>query len=142
MAIFSSKSACGFYDSTIHAVMPDDVVEISADGHASLLQGQCDGKVIVWGDDGCPVLIDPPPLSLEETAAIERVWRDAKLAATDGVVARHRDELEQGITTTITVEQYSALQQYRQALRNWPENGEFPLIDHRPLPPPWLAENL
>ncbi|MNE99140.1 hypothetical protein D3C80_1977680 [compost metagenome] len=73
-------------------------------------------------------------------AAIERRWRDGQLAATDGVVARHRDELEAVATTTLTPAQYSVLQQYRQALRHWPESGEFPLLDHRPPAPLWLAE--
>jgi hypothetical protein len=120
--------------------MPDDVVEITTEAHAALMQGQSEGKVIAWGDDGYPMLVDPPPPSPEQLAAIERAWRDARLAATDGVVSRHRDEVEAGVTTTLTPEQYSALQQYRQALRNWPENGEFPLIDHRPVAPSWLAE--
>lgn len=138
--MFASKSTRGFYDVTIHASMPEDVVEISAENHAELLAGQSAGKVIAWGDDGYPVLVDPPPLTPEEAAAIERAWRAAKLAATDGVVTRHRDELEEGIATTLTVEQYTELQAYRRTLRNWPEAGEFPLIDHRPLPPPWLTE--
>lgn len=137
--MFASKSTRGFYDVTIHASMPEDVVEISAENHAELLAGQSAGKVIAWGDDGYPVLVDPPPLTPEEAAAIERAWRDAKLAATDGVVTRHRDELEEGIATTLTVEQYTELQAYRRTLRNWPEAGEFPLIEHRPPAPLWLT---
>jgi hypothetical protein len=140
--MFTSKSAGSFYDESIHTEMPSDVVELTADEHAALLQGQSEGKVIAWGDDGYPVLVDPPPPSSEELAAAERVWRDARLAATDGVVSRHRDEVEAGAATTLTLAQYSALQQYRQALRNWPEAGEFPLIDHRPPPPDWLAEQV
>ena len=137
--MFASKSTRGFYDVTIHASMPEDVVEISAENHAELLAGQSAGKVIAWGDDGYPVLVDPPPLTPEEAAEIERAWRDAKLAATDGVVTRHRDELEEGIATTLTVEQYTELQAYRRTLRNWPEAGEFPLIEHRPPAPLWLT---
>jgi hypothetical protein len=137
--MFASKSTRGFYDASIHASMPDDVVEISAENHAELLAGQSEGKVITWGDDGYPVLVDPPLPSPEVLAATERVWRDGQLAATDGVVSRHRDELEEGQETTLTPTQYAELQAYRRALRNWPEAGEFPLIDHRPLPPPWLT---
>jgi hypothetical protein len=138
--MFASKSTRGFYGASIHASMPDDVVEISAEDHAALLTGQSEGKVIAWGDDGYPVLVDPPPPSLEVCAAIEREWRDGRLAATDGVVSRHRDELEEGLETTLTPAQYTELQAYRRALRNWPEAGEFPLIEHRPLPPSWLTE--
>lgn len=138
--MFTSKSTRGFYDESIHASMPGDVVEISAENHAELLAAQSEGKIIAWGDDGFPVLIDPPPPSDDELAAVERVWRDQRLSETDGVVTRHRDELEEGLETTLTPAQYTELQAYRRALRNWPEAGEFPLIDHRPLPPLWLAE--
>lgn len=138
--MFSSKSTRGFYDSSIHDSMPDDVVEISTEFHAELLTGQSVGKVIFWGDDGYPILIDPPPPSADELAAQERQWRDRQLSLSDGVVTRHRDELEEGVEPTLTAAQYTELQAYRRQLRNWPEAGEFPLVDHRPVAPPWLAE--
>lgn len=140
--MFASKSTRGFYDAEIHGVslIPDDAIEISAEYHAELLTGESEGKIITWRDDGLPVLVDPPPPSDEVLAAVERAWRDQRLFETDGVVARHRDEQEEGSETTLTARQYSELQAYRRALRNWPESGEFPLIDHRPAAPPWLAE--
>ncbi|UWF50528.1 phage tail assembly chaperone [Pseudomonas sp. N3-W] len=136
--MFASKSTRGFYDASIHTLMPDDVIEISAEHHAELLAGQAEGQVIDWGDDGCPMLVDSPAPSLAEIAAIERAWRDGQLAATDGIVTRHRDELEEGSPTTLTLTQYTGLQTYRRVLRNWPEAGEFPLVEHRPSAPEWL----
>lgn len=121
--------------------IPVEAVPISQELYESLLLAPSRSKEIVMGPDGLPMEADPQ-VSPEEAAAAERAWRDGQLAATDGVVSRHRDEVEGGAATTLTPEQYSALQAYRQALRNWPESGEFPLIDHRPLAPPWLAENL
>ncbi len=140
--MFYSKATKGFYDESIHSSMPDDVVEISDEKHAELMGGQAAGKVISCGDDGYPFLTEPPPVSDEVLKLNERVWRDAQLSATDGVVSRHRDELEEAQVTTLTPAQYSELQVYRRALRNWPEAGEFPLIDHRPQPPSWLAEQI
>ena len=140
--MFASKSTGGFYDSAIHVSMPEDVVEITAEAHAALMGGQGQGKVIGWGEDGYPLLIDPPVPSSEYFAEVERSWRDVRLAATDGVVARHRDELEAGVETTLSLDQYAELQVYRRALRNWPEAGEFPLVDHRPIAPPWLIEQI
>jgi hypothetical protein len=137
--MFASKFTRGFYDPAIHDSMPADVVEISSALHAELMAGQSEGKVIAWGDDGYPIIIDPPPASDEALAAIERAWRDQQLSETDGVVARHRDEQEGGIVTTLTPAQYTVLQAYRRALRNWPETGEFPLVDHRPIAPLWLV---
>lgn len=140
--MFTSKATRGFYDPKIHTTMPSDVVEISVEKHTELLAGQSEGKVIAWDDDGYPFLADPLPLLPEALMAIERQWRDERLLATDGTVLRHRDELEEGIETTLASEQYVELQTYRRALRNWPEAGEFPLIEHRPIAPPWLTERL
>lgn len=137
--MFTSKSTRGFYDAEIHTSMPDDVVEISVGDHAELLAGQSEGKVITWGDDGYPVLVDPPPSTADELAAAERFWRDAQLSPTDAIVSRHRDELESGGETTLTAEQYTELQVYRRQLRDWPQGAEFPLADHRPIALPWLA---
>lgn len=139
---FYSATTSGFYDSAINTSMPDDVVEISTENHTELLAGQSEGKVISWGDDGFPVLVNPPAPSPEVFAAIERAWRDGQLAATDGIVSRHRDELEEGLEPTLTAAQYTELQAYRRALRNWPEAGEFPLIEHRLPTPLWLAGQL
>ena len=139
MTVYFCPNTAFFYDDQVCSFIPDDVIEYSAEERDALLALVSHGRRIVAGPDGYPMLIDPPPLTPEEAAAIERVWRDIKLAATDGVVTRHRDELEEGIATTLTVEQYTELQVYRRDLRNWPEAGEFPLIEHRPPAPGWLA---
>ncbi|WP_282410319.1 phage tail assembly chaperone [Pseudomonas sp. PS02303] len=137
--MFASKSTFGFYDPLIHDSMPGDVVEITTEAHAELMVGQGAGQVITWGDDGYPFLIDPPPQPPEVVVEVERAWRDVQLAATDGVVTRHRDEREEGIPTTLTPEQYAELQVYRRQLRDWPQGAEFPLVDHRPVAPGWLT---
>ncbi|MGF6152005.1 hypothetical protein [Pseudomonas fluorescens] len=86
----------GFYSLTFHGFIPDGCVEVSDEDYRALLAGQEQGKRIVAGDDGFPVLVDPLPPSDEALAAVERGWRDQRLSETDGVVARHRDELEGG----------------------------------------------
>jgi hypothetical protein len=137
--MFASKSTRGFYDPSINSSMPDDVFKISPAFHAELLKGQSEGKIINWESDGFPALVAPPLPSDEELAGIERVWRDQCLSDTDGVVTRHRDELEGELKTTLSTNQYTELQAYRRALRNWPEAGEFPLSEHRPPAPIWLS---
>lgn len=122
-------------------LIPVDAVEITKERYAELFEGQAIGKRIASGADGLPLLLDPLPSSLEYVEALERVWRDGELAATDGVVSRHRDELENG-STTLTTGQYAELQAYRRALRNWPEAGLFPLSEHRPSGPEWLSASL
>lgn len=75
----------------------------------------------------------------EALEADERMWRDGEISSTDPVVARQRDQVESGLPTTLTADQYKALQTYRQALRDWPESAAFPDSAKRPAAPEWLA---
>lgn len=140
--VFFSPSTNGAYTVEINGNdIPKDAVEIPKSDWTSLLE-QLGGsaKKIAAGADGLPILIDPPLPSTDEIEAMERTWRDVRLAETDALVTRHRDELEEdGSKTTLTTKQYTELQAYRRELRNWPDNGDFPLSEHRPEAPEWLA---
>lgn len=140
MAIFSSQSARGFYDDAINTVIPADAVEISRELHAEIIAGPGNGKLIEWRDDSIPFLIDRPMPSTTEMAAIERLWRDGELDATEWLRNRHRDQLDLGVTTTLSGEQFTELLQYLQALRDWPAVEAFPDSAQRPVAPPWIAE--
>lgn len=142
MTIFFSPSTAFFYDDQVNSFIPDDAYEFSAEERAALLARESHGRRVGVDEGGAPVLIDPPPPDSEVLAAIERHWRDEHLLATDGVVSRHRDEVEEGSATTLSAAQYMELQAYRRALRDWPAAGEFPLSDHRPSPPLWLSGQL
>lgn len=63
--MFYSATTGGFYSTDIHGEdMPADVMEITADEHALLLEGQSQGRRISPSADGRPVLSDPLPSSL------------------------------------------------------------------------------
>ncbi|CAI8815352.1 Caudovirales tail fiber assembly protein [Pseudomonas sp. IT-P74] len=137
----------GFFDTNSHGeigspdcTIPEGAKELTDERYAELTAPRADSKLVYPDADGYPVLIDPPPPSLEEQAATERTWRDGLLSETDGVATRHRDEIEEGLATTLTAEQYSELLTYRRQLRDWPQGTEFPMVDHRPIAPPWLVE--
>lgn len=115
-------------------------VTITLEAHRALLEGQAAGQRIVADVHGLPLLAAPLDATLAEQESAERIWRDLQLSLSDGVVSRHRDEVESGLSTTLTAEQYTALQAYRRQLRDWPQGAEFPLVDHRPIAPPWLTE--
>ncbi|PZW75538.1 phage tail assembly chaperone [Pseudomonas sp. 2848] len=157
MKKFYSPGTGGFYDEEVHGLrliedargklianpdccMPVDVVEISNEEHAELLEGESSGKRITANEDGYPVLTDPPRPSSEEVAAFERQWRDGALQAAIWLRERHRDQQEIGTDTSLTAEQFAALLVYMQALRDWPQSQQFPEIEHRPVAPPWIAE--
>lgn len=139
--MYYSASINGFFTGSGSSLPPDAVAITSAE-HLRLMSGQMSGQMIAAGDDGYPVLRERPPLSREQFMAIERTWRDGVLASTDALVSRHRDEGEEGVKTTLLPEQYAELQSFRRDLRNWPDSGEFPLSEHRPLMPLWLAEQI
>ncbi|MCU7217532.1 phage tail assembly chaperone [Pseudomonas sp. VE 196-7] len=140
--VLFSPSMCGAYRPEVHgADIPADVVEVSESVWQALLDElEVSPKKMSSRPDGQPVLIDPPPLDDEELAAVERAWRDAQLALTDPLVSRHRDEIEEGGSTSITAEQYAELQAYRRQMRDWPQGSQFPLAEHRPIAPLWLTE--
>lgn len=59
--MFYSRSTKGFYITEIHGEnMPDDVVEITTEYHALLMEGQTAGKIISPDAEGRPILVDPP----------------------------------------------------------------------------------
>lgn len=83
MSIYYSPSRAGFFHADVHGdAMPEDVVEISGEAHAQLLEEQAAGKLIVAGPDGLPVAVDRPPLSFEQQASALRQAVQRHLDAT------------------------------------------------------------
>lgn len=89
-----------------------------------------------WLSDDSPDLIRESP---EQGAAVERAWRDAELADLVGPRDRHRDQLELGVATTLTGEQFTELLAYVQVLRDWPQSVNFPDSSARPVQPTFLV---
>ena len=90
--MLASKSARGFYDAAIHGDnMPEDVVEITAEEHAALLDGQSNGKVIDFDAEGYPFLADPPAPTAEQLQAQANTEARAYLASTDWYVIRQQE---------------------------------------------------
>ena len=72
--MFYSKTTGGFYSREIHGEnMPADVVEITAEEHAALLEGQSSGKLIDFDEAGRPFLADPPPQVLTAEQLCQRI---------------------------------------------------------------------
>ena len=56
MSIFYSAGWAGFFDSNVHASIPDDAVQITAKRHADLISQQEAGGTIVADAKGRPVI--------------------------------------------------------------------------------------
>nr|DAY07313.1 MAG TPA: hypothetical protein [Caudoviricetes sp.] len=86
---YYSKSTGGFYDTTIHASIPEDAVWITDEQHAELLAGQSNGQVIMPDKDGKPVLASKAPSHLHQWNGKE--WTLDK-AATSQLLAEAIDK--------------------------------------------------
>lgn len=87
--MFASKTTRGFYDAAIHGNnMPADVVEITNEEHAALLEGQSQGKFIDFDEAGHPFLADPLPPTAEQVQAQTNAESRAYLLSTDWYVIR------------------------------------------------------
>lgn len=80
MAHFYSPKEKGFYNSNVHAVMPEDVFEISDDLYKTLMEGQSLGKAIAYKSRKLQLIdyVDPP-----KTWDQIRRRRDTKLSNCD-----------------------------------------------------------
>ncbi|MDP9507874.1 phage tail assembly chaperone [Pseudomonas protegens] len=139
MSIFYCAATGGYY---LPGEQPADksCKKITKAQHVELRAQNSAGKIIVADSEGFPVAVDPPGPTAEQISSNERAWRDLVLSTVVGLRDRHRDQLEIDVETTLTAEQFKELLVYMQALRDWPQSPDFPQIEHRPVLPPWIAE--
>ncbi|MDP9514759.1 phage tail assembly chaperone [Pseudomonas protegens] len=136
---FYSQTTQTTYLRGMHASMPADAVEITDELYIAVIGNPPAGKVRAHDERGLPYLVDAPEV-VPDPAALEREWRDDELSSVMWLRERHRDQLEIGAATTLTGDQFNELLLYMQALRDWPQSVDFPQIEHRPVAPPWIAE--
>jgi len=124
MTKFYSRATGGFYSEDVHGKdsIPGDGFELTDEEWQDLLAQQARGMEIRPGTHGGPVAVAPDP----EPGLL--VQRDNALRETDWLVARHRDEVELEVPTTLTGEDYRRLQKWRSDLRNLKSQPGFPHI--------------
>lgn len=113
-----------------------DVYAFESDGSQDSFIGY---ELVLMTDEQVVMHVNPPP-SRQQIEALEREWRDAAVNAVLWLRERHRDEQDMQRSTTLTPAQFVELLTYLQALRDWPQSAAFPVIEHRPVALPWIAE--
>lgn len=113
-----------------------DVYAFESDGSQDSFIGD---DLVLMTDEQVEAHVNPPP-AREQLEAAEREWRDASVNAVLWLRERHRDEQDLQRSTTLTPAQFAELLNYLQALRDWPQSAAFPVIERRPVAPPWIAE--
>lgn len=79
--MYASRSTKGFYGEEKNDFMPDDAFEISYELYRALIEGEASGKLIDWTGADLPFLMDPPPLTDDESNALIDVKREAAYRA-------------------------------------------------------------
>ncbi|SEC24461.1 Phage tail assembly chaperone protein [Pseudomonas saponiphila] len=139
MKRFYSQTTQTSYLQGLHAVLPDDAVEIPDALYLAVIGNPPSGKIRVHDEHGLPHLVDAP-MVVPDLMGQEREWRDAELSAVVWLRERHRDQLEIEAPTTLKEEQFKELLVYMQALREWPQSPDFPVPSFRPRPPAWMVD--
>lgn len=99
--MFYSRSTKGFYITEIHGEnMPDDVVEITTEYHALLMEGQTAGKIISPDAEGRPILVDPPLPGYAELRAAEYPPMTDYI---DGIVKNDQEQIAKYIADCLAV---------------------------------------
>jgi len=88
------------------------------------------GKFSKYAED---VFVDSDPLVLA------RLWAETSLQKTETLVAQYRDARDLGGDLPITAEQFTALLNWRQAVRDWPRAKRYPAESTQPKAPAWLS---
>lgn len=103
-----------------------NVVELTASEHMALIDGQSQGKVIVWSDSGGPSLQDPPPQTESELASQVRAERDRLITAIEWRISRYQQQSALGIAADDTAAWYRSTLLYVQELRDITKQVGFP----------------
>ncbi|MCX4218021.1 MULTISPECIES: phage tail assembly chaperone [Pseudomonas] len=133
---YFSPTTSGFYHSDLHGTnIPVDAFELSEGEYCALVSNAPKGTVLSLTANGRPERVLLAEQIPDDT---ERAWRDKVLDRTQWLVLRDAEELEVGEGTTLRTDEFKQLLAYRQALRDWPNDPEFPDAQARPVEPDWL----
>lgn len=140
--MFYSKSTNGFFSEDIHGSrriiiedieidntacnIPSDAVEITEEHWHELLNGQSNGKVISFDNDGIPILKDVPPPTAEQLLLDIFAQRSALLNIAAKFMAPLQDAADLGISTSEETSSLIAWKQYRVALNRIEQQKKFP----------------
>lgn len=140
MAIYFSGTTGGFYDSTYHKTMPNDVIKITPEKREYLRDGVRNGRIIAV-EGGEVVLKDAPPLPDSEKIAIYRsavgahIDQQARSFGFDSIVTavtyadEPADPLNQSYGVALRAWRSKCWEKCREVLATWQGGGAEPTVE-------------
>ncbi|WPJ20652.1 tail fiber assembly protein [Pseudomonas phage vB_PF_Y1-MI] len=129
--IFYSEKVNAFFDDNFKEAYekanswPEDAVEVSSEIHQEFgIDQPPEGKQRCFSRGKFKWVREV--ISLEDMKVSANLWRMSMLEKTDGIVSRHRDQLDMEEDTTLSGEEFKELLQFRKALRDWPDHRTYP----------------
>ena len=107
-------------------VTPDYNASLYAAVQAYLDQG---GSFTQYDED---IMVEADP------ALLARLWIEASIGTSEGLVSQYRDARDLGERLPITVEQFTELLTWRRDVRDWPQAKGYPAEATRPATPDWI----
>lgn len=107
-------------------LLPADAIEISAELHAELLAGNASGLSIVPDETGLPILVEPPPPTVEQLAATAVASRTRLQQLAAQAIAPLQDAVDLGESTAAEEAALTAWKRYRVALNRIEQQPGYP----------------
>jgi len=140
MSFYYSPATRGFYPEDSHYdVLPEDRLPITDDEYRILINGQAEGKFIVPGESGMPLLVDGLPEAEESVRLRVLAERDARMAQAAIRVAPLQDAVDVEGSASGDELLLNSWKRYRIALNRIEQIPGFPHSFVWPEPPDLAA---
>lgn len=116
---------------------PSDGLVMCGTEVSEFLSRHIEGFEIGEGEDGRPKWVKVTFDDEEKRLESEKSRRTYEINNVSWYIERHRGQLELGIDTSITEEQYKQVLEYIQKLRDWPSCDGWPDVN-MPEKPEWM----
>lgn len=129
------------------AVKEDGTFVVTLDGNRSHVSRQYDNALfeavtqyLKDGGESSPysedIVVKADPLVLA------KYWVEVQIKASENIVSQYRDARDMEDELPITSTQFTALLNWRKAVRDWPKSELYPQEDSKPITPDWLVKVL
>lgn len=126
--LYSEKQSA-LYHTDIHNQVPTDVVPVTDDVALIIMEAPSKGLKVASVNGSISLVPHLEVLSAQDVASLEILWRNTQLKVADVEISKIQDR------HSTATGKLSDWRKYRNQLRDWPGNVNFPNIEYRPKTP-------